>query len=297
MAVTAGTGGRSTFERNRERLQQEAARRRNTPGTTAYRHAQGQATGNGETAYGLPSSADASDRWINDALAAQQANANDGGGYPRGGGGGGRGYGYGGGGGVSAAKIAESQAAMLQQLLRSKAFQAQGRDEDFAAVQSALGADRTANTDAYNNMMNTLTGVKNPYQYEVAAAPRVDPGLRALIEQQGGSTAEYDAGVQLANTEGAANRAAAQNTRQALEAAFKESMGSRRVEAGQRRDSVDQALGADARAMEMALRERVRQDEEAVKQQRMQVLMQLISAMSQQGKEQDITGLLGQIGL
>lgn len=212
----------------------------------------------------------------------------------------------GGGGGGGASAQAAKQATALQQLLGSGAFTAQRRDsrsflnEDMGKVGAAVSADQGAARSAYDQLSASMAGMANPYQgMQVARTPQVAPELLSLLGANGGDTRAYEAQIGLANTLGAQGDSAADRLTQRMAGMVDQSRQSRVAEAGQASQYAQSELGAQRTAMEMALqgrdRERMQRDDEAFRQQqtaldgqKMQVIMQLIQAMSEGGQSVDV---------
>lgn len=200
------------------------------------------------------------------------------------------GRGGGGGGGGSAAAEAAKQVAALQQLLNSKAFQAKSIDDDLARVGTAVSADQQVAGEQYDQLGAFMKLLANPWEnMEMTATPTVDPSLMPMLSSMGGDTAGYEAQVGLANTLGAQGDASSDRLRQQLSGANQETNQSRQAETQMASVFANRELGAQKSQLEEVLRQRQAEEQRGMDAQKLQVVMQLISAMSQGGNTVDVS--------
>lgn len=200
------------------------------------------------------------------------------------------GGGYGGYGGGLAAQAA--QRAALQALLKSKLLAAADFTKDRTRVKNAVSADRAKMDETYNALLGRVQKTATPYDYKVAAAGKVDPDMSALLAAQGFDPTAYQADV--ANVNAASDQAAAgfTNMRDALNAAFAESLASRAQQVREQQAFGGTQLSAEERGLMQLIDEKARQDKKEKDAMRMQLIMQLIGA----GEKMDVNAINALLG-
>lgn len=189
---------------------------------------------------------------------------------------------------------ARLMSGMMQQLLGSDAFQARGFSSERNALAEAVAADEGRLNTAMDDAAGELQGVANPYNQFAARATQVEPGLAGLLESQGQNAAQYRGEVANTNAQGKQQADAFNNTRQALAAAFAENQASRGREIEQTRNYGAQNISNQNRELSTLLDARSREEQEAMRMQRLQAIMQMIPMLGDAGGgEFNLSQLLG----
>lgn len=283
---------KSLFEQNRDRLRAERDARNFQPYEYVTNSDFGVGSADGHERFGR--SVEDREYWramreMNGVAPTPPAGGGSGGGRR-----GGRRGGGGGGGGVGGSAAASALASSLQAALNSRMFAHDPSmfDADRSRVTDAVAADRAAMNSAFDAVGADIDGMVDPFTFEVAATQQA-PEYAAFLASQGVDPSAYMSSVVEANGEAEAAAVQARSMRDALAAAFAENQGSRRAEVGQARASGGSQLSAVERATMQAIDERERARKEALRQERNQIVMQLIAAMAENGQIANIDELLG----
>lgn len=211
---------------------------------------------------------------------------------PGGGGGGGGGGGYGGGG--SATAQAQAQALAFQQLLGSRAFTAGSIDGELGQVTQAVSDDQASSKKEYDALAKFFAGQGNAHRdMTLQSTPQVDAGLMQLLAASGTDSRAYQGQGELANTLAGQSDSAADRLRATLAGVSEESRTSRIAESKQASQFNKRELTTQGNALQAALKKGQKDEQKALDAQKMQVVMQLISAMSAGGQSVDVSQYFG----
>jgi hypothetical protein len=209
-------------------------------------------------------------------------------------GGAGGGGGGGGGGGTSASAASAATAKSLSDLLGSNAFDGRDISAELAAINAGVSADQGSAASAYERMLGTINGQGNAYaDMKLTPAATLDPDLAALLSSQGADSGAYAAEIALANTS-MANAGRGDEMFRKRMAAGREDERAYQVQAnGQAGEFARSELASAGSSMTNSLKEKKRLEDGVKQDQRMQILMQLISTMGDNGQSVDISKFLG----
>jgi hypothetical protein len=211
---------------------------------------------------------------------------------PRGPGGGGGG---GGGGGAAPPPDLSRMAGGLQQILQSNQWTAKDDPRLAGLLDRAVRDDRATVTQQYDGLDSWLAK-NNPKAFEQLQLQRtqqIDPDMAALLQSQGVDPAAYTAEVGMANRLASQSDTAAENLRRTLAANELAGHESRKAESQQGRTFADREVSAAKKGFEAALAAKTASRQEGLDQQRMQLLIQLVSLMGQDPKlNLDLKGLI-----
>jgi hypothetical protein len=207
------------------------------------------------------------------------------------------GGGPGGGDGGAAVRAAANSAATaksLSDLLGSNAFDGRDISPELEAINAGVSADQGSAATAYERMLGTINGQGNAYaDMELTQAATLDPDLAALLSSQGADSGAYAAEVAWANTQ-AANAGRGDEMFRKRMAAGREEERDYQVQAnGQAGEFARSELASAGSSMTNSLKEKKRVEDLAKQDQRMQILMQLISTMGENGESVDISKYMG----
>lgn len=211
-----------------------------------------------------------------------------GGGGRRGGGGGGRG-----GGGPTQDEIDQRNAAALrasmQSLLTSNAFTARDNTSLQDATRTAVGKDKAALNKTYGDLIARLQGAPQVQAAQMQQAEQVDPGLMQLLAMSGADSAAYEGEIGLANVNANQANAAQQNLARQLAAASNEAQTSRVRESQQAQAYGGAELDSQMSGIMAALQARREDEQRQLDAQKMQAVMQLVTALGQAGQQMDVS--------